>query len=116
MQAWRSDLAWIAGLCTSGDVIMAGDFNATVDNMSGLGTDLPRGIGVLGTCRDAALEAGRAGLGTWPTSMPAILGAPIDHVLAGGDWETSSFRVIESLDTSGSDHRPVVATLRPAGD
>lgn len=116
MQAWRSDLAWLAGVCTSGDVIMAGDFNATIDNMSGLGTDLPRGIGVLGTCRDAALEAGRAGLGTWPTSMPAIVGAPIDHVLAGGNWETSSFRVIESLDASGSDHRPVVATLSPAGD
>jgi endonuclease/exonuclease/phosphatase (EEP) superfamily protein YafD len=115
MQAWRSDLAWIAGLCADDNVIMAGDFNATVDNMAGLGTDLSDGIGVMGACRDAALEAGRAGLGTWPTSMPAIVGAPIDHVLSSTHWETASFRVIETLDTSGSDHRPVVASIRPAG-
>jgi endonuclease/exonuclease/phosphatase (EEP) superfamily protein YafD len=113
MQAWRSDLSWIAGLCTEGNVIMAGDFNATVDNMAGLGNDLDDGIAVMGGCRDAALDADSAGLGTWPTTLPAIVGAPIDHVMASTHWETTSFRVIETLDTSGSDHRPVLATVRP---
>jgi len=44
-----------------------------------------------------------------------VLGAPIDHVLATRAWQPIGFRVIESRDGAGSDHRPVVAQLRPAG-
>ena len=40
--------------------------------------------------------------------------AAIDHVLATDAWEVVGFRVIESLDDEGSDHRPIVAQLRPA--
>ena len=34
--------------------------------------------------------------------------------MATPDWEIVGFRVIGSHDGAGSDHRPVVAQLRPA--
>lgn len=108
---WRSDLDWIAEQCPGGDVIMAGDFNATLDHFAGRGVD----GGDLGACRDAARAAGAAGLGTWPTDVPPLLGSPIDHVLASAAWRVEAFRVLDALDGSGSDHRPVVSTLAPAG-
>jgi endonuclease/exonuclease/phosphatase (EEP) superfamily protein YafD len=112
MGNWRADLDWLAGICSSEDTIMAGDFNSTLDHMSGLGT----GAGTaLGACVDAAAATGEGSVGTWPTSAPALLGSPIDHVMAGGDWTAVDSRVVETLDDAGSDHRPVVATLRRDG-
>ncbi|MGO3320538.1 MAG: endonuclease/exonuclease/phosphatase family protein, partial [Microbacterium gubbeenense] len=110
MDAWRSDLRWLADQCVEGNVIMAGDFNATLDHMSGLG----EGDGDLGWCRDAAAETGNGGAGTWPTSIPAVLGSPIDHVLVSSAWEVSGSIVVTNLDDAGSDHRPLVAQLEPA--
>lgn len=110
MQQWRDGLDWLAARCTQegDDVIVAGDFNSTLDHWDGLGHD----GGVLGPCRDAARQAGAAAVGTWPTDLPTLLGAPIDHVIAGPAWRATSFQVITDDDeTSGSDHRPVVATL-----
>ncbi|MET0976740.1 MAG: endonuclease/exonuclease/phosphatase family protein [Leifsonia sp.] len=107
MGNWRSDLDWLAQQCDGGSVIMAGDFNATIDHMAGRGTD----GGQLGECADAALQEGAAAIGTWPSSTPALLGAPIDHVMATADWTPSAFEVITSLDDLGSDHRPIVTTL-----
>ena len=109
MRNWRSDLTFLADLCTGADsLIMAGDFNSTVDHWASLGVD----GGDLGTCRDAALAAGAASDGTWPTQLPAWLGAQIDHVVATPDWQIVEARVITDRDASGSDHRPVVAVLR----
>ncbi|KQX07387.1 MULTISPECIES: endonuclease/exonuclease/phosphatase family protein [unclassified Leifsonia] len=108
MTNWRSDLDWLAAQCgADGDVIMAGDFNATLDHMIGRGTD----GGVLGACHDAAAVNGAAALGTWPSDIPMQLGSPIDHVMATDDWTAVSFEVITSLDSVGSDHRPIVSTL-----
>lgn len=101
MPAWWAGTTWATALCDEPDVIVAGDLNATVDHLSGL----------LGECQDAASTAGIAGVGTWPTTVPAWLGAPIDHVLVGRAWTTSGARVITSFDDAGSDHRPIVATL-----
>ncbi len=110
MSNWRSDLDWLARQCTAENVIMAGDFNSTVDHMSGRESS---GSAVLGDCRDAALAAGSGAVGTWPTFVPPLLGSPIDHVLSTPNWQTDSMSVIESEDAAGSDHRPIVATLSP---
>jgi endonuclease/exonuclease/phosphatase (EEP) superfamily protein YafD len=107
LRNWRSDLDWLAGQCAGDDVIMAGDFTATLDHFAGRGID----GGDLGRCTDAAAQAGSAAVGTWPTRLPALLGSPIDHVLATPGWQVEAFRVIDDLDDAGSDHRPIVATL-----
>ncbi|MGB4779910.1 endonuclease/exonuclease/phosphatase family protein [Microbacterium sp.] len=110
MADWRGDLQWIADQCPGGDVIMAGDFNATVDNMDRLGV----GPGALGACRDAATASGTGALGTWSTAWPRLLGTPIDHIMATDAWRVTGSVVLDSLDTSGSDHRPLVVQLEPA--
>ncbi len=110
MTNWQSDLDWLATQCDAPDVIMAGDFNATVDHMAGRGID----GATLGRCTDAALTAGSAAIGTWPTDLPPLLGAPIDHVLATDNWKVDAFRVQDSSDDAGSDHRPILARYTPA--
>jgi len=114
MSNWRQGLNWLAQRCGAGDdIIMAGDFNSTLDHYSGLGTDTPTGMGDLGACHDGARAEGSAAVGTWPTSLPAQLGAPIDHVMASQGWTFVGFRVIGGEDGAGSDHRPILAQLRP---
>ncbi|MBO0979347.1 endonuclease/exonuclease/phosphatase family protein [Microbacterium sp. SD291] len=108
MDQWRSDLQWIADQCPAGDFILAGDFNATVDHMAHLGVD----GGDMGNCRDAASRTGNGFSGTWPSSLPALLSAPIDHVMASADWTPTGSVVLE--DAGGSDHRALVVQLEPA--
>jgi endonuclease/exonuclease/phosphatase (EEP) superfamily protein YafD len=110
MAGWRQGLRWDADHCT-GNTIAAGDFNSTLDHWDGLGAD----GGDLGACRDAAKATGSAAVGSWPTRLPTLLGAPIDHVLATPQWKVTGFHVIDTEDGAGSDHRPVVAHLAPAG-
>ena len=107
---WRSDLEWLSKHC-SGNTIMAGDFNATLDHMVGLATPGKS----FGDCTDAASSTRNAAVGTWPTSLPALLGAPIDHVMVTEGWRVTGMRVIEDRDKAGSDHRPIVAQLQHAG-
>jgi len=111
MGNWRDGLDWLAERCADpgADVIVAGDLNSTLDHWAGRGSDVG-----LASCRDVARAVGSAAVGTWPTMLPPLLGAPIDHVLATDSWQAVGFRVIESSDGAGSDHRPVVAQLRPA--
>ncbi|GAB2967769.1 endonuclease/exonuclease/phosphatase family protein [Frigoribacterium salinisoli] len=110
---WRTGLGALAELCRDGDadVVVAGDVNATLDHMAGLGI----GRGALGRCRDAAVGTANGSVGTWPTDLPPLLGAPIDHVLATAQWLPTGFRVLTDVDDSGSDHRPVVAQLSRTG-
>ena len=109
MGQWSSDLRWIADQCPEGDFVLAGDFNATVDHMSGLGVD----GGDMGYCRDAASRTGNGYSGTWPSSLPALLGAPIDHVMASRNWTPTGSVVID--DAGGSDHRALVVQLERVG-
>lgn len=111
MEHWRSDLRWLATACSGSNVIMAGDFNSTLDHYSGLGV----GAATIGDCTDAALATNNAGVGTWPATLPALLGAPIDHVMTTPNWRVTGMRVIQTEDGAGSDHRPILAQLSPAG-
>jgi endonuclease/exonuclease/phosphatase (EEP) superfamily protein YafD len=113
MAAWRQGLRWLAARCAGENVIVAGDLNSTLDHYAGLGTGSETPGGLAG-CIDGARATGNGAVGTWPTTLPPLLGAPIDHVLATDVWEFVGFRVDESRDDAGSDHRPVVAHLRPA--
>jgi endonuclease/exonuclease/phosphatase (EEP) superfamily protein YafD len=116
MTNWRQGLDWLSQRCGGGgnaDTIMAGDFNSTLDHYAGLTAKTTTGEGDLGACHDGARAEGSAGVGTWPTSLPAQLGAPIDHVMASQGWTFVGFRVIGTEDGVGSDHRPIVAQLRP---
>lgn len=108
---WDADLRWIADQCASSNVILAGDFNATVDHFAGLGTN----GGQLGDCTDSASEAGAGAVGTWPTSLPALVGAPIDHVMHTPNWTVAGAIVLRTLDDAGSDHRPLIVQLDPVG-
>ncbi len=112
---WRAGLDWLAEACAAdrGSVILAGDFNSTIDHWSRL-ADPAVANARLGACLDAAEAGGQGAQGTWPTDLPAILGSPIDHVMHSADWRTTGFRVIGSRDDAGSDHRPVLARLTPA--
>lgn len=107
MTGWMQDLRWVADQCPAGgNVILAGDFNATLDHMSALGT----AGGDLGACRDVASRSGSGAVGTWPTSMPALVGAPIDHVMATPQWRPSGSAVLPA-GSGGSDHRALVTQL-----
>ncbi len=68
--------------------------------MGSLGVD----GGTLGRCHDIASETGNGSVGTWSTDMPALLGAPIDHVMASGGWRATGSIVLRSL--AGFDERP----------
>ena len=107
MAQWQSDLQWIADQCPAGDFILAGDFNATVDHMASLGVD----GGDIGYCRDSATRTGSGVVGTWPSSVPALAGAPIDHVMASPNWTPTGSVVLD--DAGGSDHRALVVQLEP---
>jgi endonuclease/exonuclease/phosphatase (EEP) superfamily protein YafD len=121
MANWRSGLEWLAARCgvsarTAGGgagTILAGDFNSTLDHWAGLTAASAHGQGDLGACHDGARASNSAAVGSWPTSLPSALGTPIDHVMASDGWTFVGFRVIGSEDGAGSDHRPVVAQLRP---
>lgn len=105
---WEPGLAWLAERCRAGEVVVAGDLNATLDHFEGL-----RDAGAdLGACRDGARATGSAALGTWPSQVPPLLGAPIDHIMATEEWEFVEFRVVRELDWRGSDHRALLARLR----
>ncbi|MDT0156712.1 endonuclease/exonuclease/phosphatase family protein [Microbacterium sp. ARD32] len=108
MSRWQSDLAWIADQCPAGDFILAGDFNATLDHLAPFGVD----GGTVGRCRDAASSTGNGMLGTWPATLPALVGAPIDHIMSSDGWRATGSQVLE--DAGGSDHRALVAQLEPA--
>jgi endonuclease/exonuclease/phosphatase (EEP) superfamily protein YafD len=111
MKNWHADLEFLARQCTGPNLIMAGDFNSTLDELSSLSSQPGADFG---QCSDSGLAAHAAAVGSWPTSVPALLGAQIDHVMYTSAWKVAAMKVIQTEDGAGSDHRPVVATLAPA--
>lgn len=102
---WERSVTAAAGLAVPGAVpgatsIVAGDFNATLDHQP---------LRDLGGAVDAARAAGAGAQGTWPSNWPALLGAPIDHVLFDpAAWSVSASHTVQ---LGGSDHRGLVVTL-----
>ena len=84
----------------STDVVVAGDFNATVDHSR---------LTDLGRCSAAASSVGRGAYGTWPSKYPAPFTAPIDHVL----FDAARYRALSTRTerVGGSDHRALIARL-----
>lgn len=103
MEDWRSDTAVIAQVAADmpGGVI-AGDVNATVDHLP---------LSGLSGYDDAATIAGIGGFATFPSWLPGLLGASIDHVLV----DTSALTVGEAgfLRIAGTDHRALVVRVAP---
>jgi endonuclease/exonuclease/phosphatase (EEP) superfamily protein YafD len=100
---WSHDLGTLDRWCANrdaGQVIIAGDFNATLDH-----ADFRDAIS---GCLDAAERTGNGLTGTWPTRLPRAVGTQIDHVLATGGVTVESFSV---HDVPGSDHRAVLSRL-----
>ncbi|MEJ5946096.1 endonuclease/exonuclease/phosphatase family protein [Pseudokineococcus basanitobsidens] len=127
MGRWRSETAAAVGLCDRlpGGVV-AGDLNVTpdhavlrtttcVDAAAGEGLHGGDGPDDDGADDDGGGDDGGGGAdapgGTWPSSLPVPLTAPIDHVLAdAGSWSA----VDAAVDRVGaSDHRALTALLRP---
>lgn len=78
MDNWRADLAWLGQRCDEGNVIIAGDFNATLDHMSRYGgapTERDQ-VTDLGKCVDAGRASGNGAVGTWPTGLPRSSARP----------------------------------------
>jgi endonuclease/exonuclease/phosphatase (EEP) superfamily protein YafD len=101
---WRTEIDALGRVLHSlpGPVVVAGDFNATVDHAQFRGL-LTHGYA------DAAGQAGAGYLPTYPTDrwFGPLIG--IDHVLVRGGVTAASVR---SLGIRGSDHRALLADLR----
>lgn len=117
---WRTELAAVGRLAARpGNVLLLGDFNATVDHAefrqmlagsAGAGTD--------GTAPGGALvDAGSAALArlvpTWPMAGLALPGVVIDHVVTSPRIRSRGYTV---LPVAGSDHAAVLATLTVPAD
>ena len=99
---WRSDVSLVSRWCSGPQpVIVAGDFNATLDH-SVLKS-------ATAGCGDAAAQRGQGLTPTWPAWLPSWLGPQIDHVFSTEPIVAEQFEVRE---IPGSDHRAVVARLR----
>ncbi|MEJ5868646.1 endonuclease/exonuclease/phosphatase family protein [Pseudokineococcus sp. 5B2Z-1] len=103
-ERWAEQVATAAAACTAvPGAVVAGDLNATLDHAP-LADALDAG-----PCVDAAAATGAAAWGTWPAAVPAVLGAPIDHVLVDGRaWQPLSARVER---VGATDHRALVVAL-----
>lgn len=101
---WRDGATRAVDLCRRGKAdIVFGDVNSTLDHEP---------LSELGRCADAAAATGGGGEGTWPSRVPSAFAAPIDHVF----FDARSWRPVDTgvMHVAGSDHRALVAQLRPA--
>jgi endonuclease/exonuclease/phosphatase family metal-dependent hydrolase len=112
---WRSELAALGRLAARpGNVLMLGDFNATLDHAefrqmlegtAGAGTG---GTGSGGPLVDAGSAALARLVPTWPMAGPPLPGVVIDHIVTGPQVPSRGYSV---LPVAGSDHAAVLATL-----
>ncbi|MCK2220155.1 hypothetical protein MF672_041115 [Actinomadura sp. ATCC 31491] len=100
---WDTALGSLPPPTPSGAVrVLAGDFNASLDHRA-FRELLERGY------VDAAAQAGKGLVPTWPNFRPVPPIIAIDHVLAD---ERVAVNEVEFADVPGTDHRAVFAELR----
>lgn len=102
MGRWRADLNRVLAATDpagAGDLVVAGDFNATLRHGS-----------MAGRTRlvDAAQLTGNARAGTWPALALLGIRTPIDHILVTDEWSVLQTQVRPVGD---ADHLAVVAEL-----
>lgn len=101
---WRGALASLPAAGEGSPWLLAGDFNATLDQAE-FRDLVERGY------RDAAAVAGKGLEPTWPygDSRYELPPVTLDHILADRRLDVVSFAVEDAL--AGTDHRPVYAEL-----
>lgn len=107
-QRWRADLTALRteALVNGRDVVLLGDFNATLDHAS-MRRLLSTGL------VDSHAEVGRGLAPTWPVGHPWLpLMFQLDHVLHGPGLVAGS---VQEYSLPGTDHRAVVAELSLTG-
>ncbi len=100
---WAGGLAQLGLVDRSEPVVLAGDFNATIDHAQ-FRRLLENGWTDVHTSKGCGLDQ------TWPvgrgTGIPAMR---LDHVLVSEHFEVKGVEVGQA---NGSDHKPVIATIR----
>ncbi|WP_237563566.1 endonuclease/exonuclease/phosphatase family protein [Arthrobacter sp. H-02-3] len=113
---WRSELAALGRVAVRpGNVLLLGDFNATLDHAEfrRMLAGGESGAGPGGPLVDAGAAALARLIPTWPQAGPPLPGVVIDHVVTSPQVRSYGYSV---LPVAGSDHAAVLATLRvPAG-
>ncbi|MGX1160695.1 endonuclease/exonuclease/phosphatase family metal-dependent hydrolase [Arthrobacter sp. SLBN-100] len=109
---WRSDLAALARTGTgSGPLLLAGDFNATLDHHEFRA--LLAGTGEGRKLVDVAASLGNRLIPTWPMGGYHLPGITLDHLVTSQDVRGADYSVHR---VPGTDHAAVLATLAiPAG-
>ncbi|MDE1655424.1 endonuclease/exonuclease/phosphatase family protein [Actinotignum schaalii] len=105
MDLWRAEARALYQVCAAvPDAVVAGDFNSTADHQAALSPS--------STCRDLGADAGIGAVGTWPTTVPALLASPIDRVMSSGAYRGVAGEIIDP--GNASDHRGIIVRLKPA--
>ena len=100
---WEAGLRDLERVDPGAPALLAGDFNATVDHAQ-FRSLLGRGWTDVHDEKGCGLDA------TWPDRPgPGFPVLRLDHVLVSPHWDVLG---VEIGDASGSDHRPVVASIR----
>ena len=100
---WESQLSYLGGVDRSMPTVMAGDFNATADH-SQFRTLLAQGWSDVHQTKGCGLDL------TWPSNRgTGISLLRLDHVLVTDHFDVLG---VEVGSANGSDHRPVVTTIR----
>lgn len=99
---WAGELASLGLLDRSSPIVLAGDFNATIDHAQ-FRSLLENGWTDVHTTKGCGFDE------TWPvsrgTGIPAMR---LDHVLVSDHFEV---KAVELGHANGSDHKPVIATI-----
>ena len=99
--SWARDVSGLSRWCDAErPTVVAGDMNSTEDHQ--VFAD------ATANCSDAGSVTGDGLTGTWPSWLPGILGAQIDHVLTAGGPRPTAFEVVPA---AGTDHRAILARI-----